>query len=77
MESDYVLPGHMIVPPVRTPVGNLGLSIVSFFYVLAVPRQAVFCACTSETRYLYEKNYCVLFVHIVTLYNCFLCIYYF
>ena len=43
MESDYVLPGQMILPPVRTPVGNVGLSIVSFFYVLAVPRQAVFC----------------------------------
>jgi len=75
MESDYVLPGQMILPPVRTPVGNLGLSIVSFFYVLAVPRQAVFCACTSETRC--EKNYCVLFVHIVTLYYCFLCMYHF
>lgn len=34
MESDYVLPGQMILPPVRTPVGNLGLSIVSFFMCL-------------------------------------------
>jgi len=59
MESDYVLPGQMILPPVRTPVGNVGLSIVSFIYVLAVPRQAVFCACTSETRY--KKNYRALF----------------
>ncbi|KZC07003.1 Nitrilase like protein 1 [Dufourea novaeangliae] len=27
MESDYVLPGNEIVPPVSTPVGKLGLSI--------------------------------------------------
>jgi hypothetical protein len=72
MESDYVLPGQMILPPVKTPVGNLGLSVVSFSYMIAVPRQAVFCAWTSETGY--EKNYCVMFVHIVTLYYCFLCI---
>jgi hypothetical protein len=54
MESDYVLPGQMILPPVKTPVGNLGLSIVSFSYVPAVSRQAVFCACASRTGY--EKN---------------------
>lgn len=30
MESDYVLPGQTILPPVETPIGNLGLSIVSF-----------------------------------------------
>jgi hypothetical protein len=73
MESDYVVPGQMILPPVKTPVGNLGLSIVSFSYVLAVPRQAVFCARTCETRY--EMNCCVLFVHIETFYYCCLCIY--
>lgn len=28
MESDYVLPGQMIPPPIKTPVGNLGLSVM-------------------------------------------------
>lgn len=27
MESDYVLPGQKIVPPISTPIGKLGLSI--------------------------------------------------
>ncbi|CAG2058023.1 unnamed protein product, partial [Timema podura] len=30
MESKYVLPGSKIIPPLETPVGNVGLSIVSF-----------------------------------------------
>lgn len=30
MESDYVLPGQKIEPPILTPVGKLALSIVSF-----------------------------------------------
>lgn len=30
MESDYVLRGTEIVPPLSTPIGRLGLSIVSF-----------------------------------------------
>lgn len=30
MESDYVLPGEKIVAPVETPVGKVGLAIVSF-----------------------------------------------
>ena len=30
MESDYVIPGERIVPPVETPVGKVGLAIVSF-----------------------------------------------
>jgi hypothetical protein len=30
MESDYVLPGERIVAPVETPVGKVGLAIVSF-----------------------------------------------
>jgi hypothetical protein len=54
MESDYVLPGQVLLPPVKTPVGNLGLSTVSFSYVCAAPRQAIFCACTSTTGF--EKN---------------------
>ena len=29
MESDYVVPGDEIVPPVETPVGKVGLAIVS------------------------------------------------
>lgn len=29
MESDYVLKGTQIVPPVFTPIGKLALSIVS------------------------------------------------
>ena len=32
MESDYVIPGERIVPPVETPVGKVGLAIVSFNY---------------------------------------------
>jgi predicted amidohydrolase len=34
MESDYVLPGQMVLPPIKTPVGNLGLSVVSFYDLL-------------------------------------------
>lgn len=30
MESDYVLAGQKIEPPISTPAGKLGLSIVSF-----------------------------------------------
>lgn len=30
MESDYTEKGCEIVPPVASPVGNIGLSIVSF-----------------------------------------------
>jgi hypothetical protein len=30
MESEYVIPGERIVPPVDTPIGKLGLAIVSF-----------------------------------------------
>ena len=29
-ESDYTCPGQVITPPVETPVGRIGLSIVSF-----------------------------------------------
>ena len=29
-ESDTCIPGNQIVPPVPTPVGNVGLAIVSF-----------------------------------------------
>lgn len=36
MESDYVVPGQMILPPIKTPVGNVGLSIVSFYDLLVV-----------------------------------------
>lgn len=36
MESDYVLPGKMIHPPVETPVGYVGLSVVSFHGTLAL-----------------------------------------
>lgn len=32
MESDYVLPGQKIEPPISTPIGKLALSIVSFLY---------------------------------------------
>lgn len=31
MESDYVLPGQKIEPPISTPIGKLALSIVSFY----------------------------------------------
>ena len=30
-ESSYVEKGKKIVPPIPTPVGNVGLSVVSFF----------------------------------------------
>lgn len=30
-ESNVVEAGHKIVEPVKTPVGNVGLAIVSFF----------------------------------------------
>lgn len=36
MESDYVLKGDDIVPPICTPVGNLALSIVSFLIFLLI-----------------------------------------
>lgn len=29
-ESDFVIPGQRIVPPVPTPAGKVGLAIVSF-----------------------------------------------
>ena len=29
-ESDYTIPGSQIGPPVKTPVGNVGMAIVSF-----------------------------------------------
>ena len=28
-ESDYTIPGERIVPPVATPVGKVGMAIVS------------------------------------------------
>lgn len=34
MESDYVLAGQKIEPPITTPIGKLGLSIVSFTQIL-------------------------------------------
>lgn len=34
MESDYVEKGSEIVPPVPSPIGNIGLSIVSIFMIL-------------------------------------------
>ena len=34
MESDYVLAGQKIEPPISTPIGKLGLSIVSFIQIL-------------------------------------------
>lgn len=30
-ESSIIEAGHEIMPPVRTPIGNVGLAIVSFF----------------------------------------------
>jgi predicted amidohydrolase len=36
MESDYVLPGQVLLPPVETPVGKLGLTVVSFYEVLVL-----------------------------------------
>uniref|UniRef100_A0A0C9QIU1 Nit1_2 protein n=1 Tax=Fopius arisanus TaxID=64838 RepID=A0A0C9QIU1_9HYME len=35
MESDYVVPGGEIIPPVSTPVGKIGLSIVSFTFLIS------------------------------------------
>ena len=29
-ETDYTIPGQTIQPPVTTPVGNVGMAIVSF-----------------------------------------------
>lgn len=29
-ESDYTYPGQVITPPIESPVGKIGLSIVSF-----------------------------------------------
>lgn len=66
MESDYVLPGQMILSPVKTPVGKVGLSIVSFSCVLAVCRRAVFCVYASRTGY--EKNYYVLLLFMYLLF---------
>lgn len=36
MESDYVEKGCEIVPPVASPVGKIGLSIVNVFYHLII-----------------------------------------
>lgn len=33
-ESDYVLGGSKIVKPINTPAGAIGLSIVSFFFIV-------------------------------------------
>lgn len=33
-ESNAVIPGDKIVPPVPTPVGNVGLAIVSYLRVI-------------------------------------------
>jgi predicted amidohydrolase len=31
LESSIIEPGNEIIPPVQTPIGNVGLGIVSFF----------------------------------------------
>lgn len=36
MESDYVVKGDDIIPPVCTPIGNVALSIVSFLIFLPI-----------------------------------------
>ena len=43
MESEYVIPGERIVPPVDTPIGKLGLAIVSFNCGLVCV-----CVCVSQ-----------------------------
>jgi hypothetical protein len=50
MESDYVLPGERIVAPVETPVGKVGLAIVSFS-----------CEVITSLSSSYHLNY--LFMH--------------
>ena len=35
-ESDGCIPGNQIVPPVHTPVGNIGLAIVSSLIIYVV-----------------------------------------
>lgn len=53
MESDYVIPGERIVPPVETPVGKVGLAIVSFncgpscvFLLITIQTYALFFRCS-------------------------------
>lgn len=43
MESDYVLAGQKIEPPITTPIGKLGLGIVSFIQIL----------CSSGIKYYF------------------------
>ena len=31
-ESDYTVPGNRVTPPVKTPAGNVGMEIVSFWF---------------------------------------------
>jgi hypothetical protein len=50
MESDYVLPGERIVAPVETPVGKVGLAIVSFRYAAFM---SVFSSYHSNHLFLY------------------------
>lgn len=52
MESDYVLPGERIVAPVETPVGKVGLAIVSFdraviTYIFSGYQTTSFFLCTA------------------------------
>lgn len=42
MESDYVNPGTEIVPPVTTPAGKLGLSIVSLSKKIIIFEQLIY-----------------------------------
>lgn len=55
MESDYVIPGERIIPPVKTPVGQVGLAIVSFNFGL------IMCVLiTIQTYCLYVRcSYCI------------------
>jgi len=51
MESDYVIPGERIVPPVETPVGKVGLAIVSFnsscvFLLIAIQTHSLCFRCS-------------------------------
>lgn len=32
-ESNWIQPGSKVTPPVQTPVGNVGLAIVSFYLI--------------------------------------------
>jgi hypothetical protein len=62
MESDYVIPGQMILPPIETPIGNLGLSVVSFYDFLVVSTSVltfyslcVYIYTHTHTRTIYSK----------------------